>query len=747
MSDVYYAKSKLANGKQPTVKEHLDKVAQYAALYGRSLGMEAEAAIAGQFHDFGKYSEAFAKVLTRERQNVDHAFCGTTLLYIQNQKNGRLPSKMEPIMEAINGHHDGLIEIGQLKDLMKSNYLEDAPLTTLCGKESALNGKDAYVAAFTQFRKEHPDYIPPKIQSYPPALNLISMLQARMLFSCLVDADYSVSAADENENYFQETECISFDGEAWLQKLYEKRNAIRQSSTSDPDLNQIRDTVFETCGNAGEHCTGGLFTLTAPTGTGKTLALLHFALRHCIATRKKRIILVLPYLTLAEQNTRVYEEIIPEILVDHSQSEYTEETREMAERWSHPFIITTSVKFFESLFAYKPTDCRKLHNIANSVVVFDEAQSLPNDITDTTLQAVNELCSRYHTTMVFSTATQPDFAARPNVTWMPHEILPEHAKLYEALRRTEVIWRHREETKLTDIAEEMANENSVCTIVNLRRHAREIFTTLRDVCHCDADSLFYLTTDLCPAHRTAVVDAIKARLNAGKPCRLVATQCIEAGVDLDFQVMYRALAPLEAIIQAAGRCNRNGNADLGKVIVFTPEDEKTIYPETWYGNAAEIVKQLSTHGTIDIHDPAHIKRYYNELYYAAKDKAKLEKAVKDRSYEEVEKQYRLIDNRSVQVIIPYSEKREFFDTIRNEVLEQGITKKLMKDVSPITVSSYLSREQLLTLAEPIPYRLKGKRSEYESDFYILRPQCEKLYTEDMGLQVPENGVCVDLSEL
>ena len=171
---------------------------------------------------------------------------------------------------------------------------------------------------------------------------------------------------------------------------------------------------------------------------GKTLALLHFALRHCLKHGKKQIIIVLPFLTLAEQNAKTYSEIIPNVLVDHSQSDLPEEARELAARWSAPVIITTSVRFFEALFSDRPAVCRKLHNIANSVVVFDEAQSLPANLTSATLRAVNELCRRYHTAMVFSTATQPDFAARGDLNWTPREILPEHRELFEALRRVDV---------------------------------------------------------------------------------------------------------------------------------------------------------------------------------------------------------------------------------------------------------------------------------------------------------------------
>ena len=233
--------------------------------------------------------------------------------------------------------------------------------------------------------------------------------------------------------------------QALLKKLTEYRDGIRQSSTADRSLNTYRDRVFEQCGKMGDE-PEGLYTLTAPTGTGKTLALLHFALRHCQEHGKQRIIVVLPFLTLAEQSAEVYSKIIPNVLIDHSQSDLPEDAWELAARWSAPVIITTSVRFFESLFSDRPAACRKLHNIANSVVLFDEAQSLPANLTSVTLRAVNELCGRYHTTMVFSTATQPDFSARKNLTWKPREILPESGEMFRALQRVKVEWRFGEGT-------------------------------------------------------------------------------------------------------------------------------------------------------------------------------------------------------------------------------------------------------------------------------------------------------------
>ena len=253
-----------------------------------------------------------------------------------------------------------------------------------------------------------------------------------------------------------------------------------------------------------------------------------------------------------EQSEKEYCKIVPNILVDHSQKNLPKEIRELASRWDAPMIITTSVKFFESLFADKPGDCRKLHSIANSVVVFDEARSLPTELAPATVKAVNALCKRYNCSMVFSTATQPSFDALPDTEWKPVEIIPENKKLYDQMRRVHVEWRlykngerlNNRRTSLEQIADEMASETSVCTIVNLRRHARKLFDELKGRCDSD-EEVFLLTTDLCPAHRLAVVEEIKERLKSEpqKPCRVVATQCIEAGVDLDFNVMYRALEP------------------------------------------------------------------------------------------------------------------------------------------------------------------------------------------------------------
>lgn len=433
----YYAKSPNAQGHQETVKEHLQKVAALANEYGAPMELSAAAELAGQVHDFGKYTKAFQDVLKGTRTGVDHAISGAC--YLEGCYRGA--NGCRPLVEAVNGHHDGLTAYGAIKSELHA--IVDANKTACgnAGKDPSINSLDGLKEANAAFRKDFPTHRWPALPA-PPAAELESMLYTRMLFSCLVDADYTASAANEDDTYAERAEDRCFEPRALLEKLYAFRDDIRRNSAADPTLNAYRDQVFEQCGKMGDE-PEGLFTLTAPTGTGKTLALLHFALRHCLKHGKKRIIIVLPFLTLAEQNADTYAKIVPNLLVDHSQSDLPEEARELAARWSTPVIITTSVRFFESLFSDRPTVCRKLHNIANSVVLFDEAQSLPAELASATLRAVNELCGRYHTTMVFSTATQPDFAARKDLSWTPREILPEHRKLFDALKRVKVEWRQR----------------------------------------------------------------------------------------------------------------------------------------------------------------------------------------------------------------------------------------------------------------------------------------------------------------
>ena len=733
MDKVYYAKSRLPDGKQPTCREHLEKVAQLAGEYGAAFQQKGAARLAGQLHDAGKYSRRFDGVLRGTHTGVDHALGGAAILM---GMAGKYADSYGAVIEAINGHHDGLMDYGSLKSFCRQSVAEDEPVCCNGGKTAALAGAEEYKQAGAAFQRDFSDFRlerSVRLSLLPPSGNLADMLYTRMLFSCLVDADYSVSAADEHPGYLTAAEDTDFDPELLLQRLEAYRTQLGRESDAKDEVNCWRETLFRRCGAAGK-LPPGLFTLTAPTGTGKTLALLNFALRHCLAHNKRRIIIVLPFLTLAEQNAETYGKIVPNVLVDHSQSEPDDQAREFAQRWSAPFIITTSVKFFEALFAQRPTDCRKLHNIAGSVVVFDEAQSLPPELTSATLQAVNSLCRQYNCTMLFSTATQPDFRSLPGLDWRPTEINTAIPQMYRALRRTSVEWRLQTPVPLEEIAAEMDRESSVCAIVNRRDQARKLYRLL--LAEGNKNEAFFLTTDLCACHRREIVAAVKQRLRLGLPCRLVATQCIEAGVDLDFQVMYRALAPLDAIIQAAGRCNRNGlGGQSGRVIVFEPDEEK-LYPSIWYENAAHLVKLLLSRKKIDIHDPTDIRFYYEELFKQAAGAAALSDAIRKKDYQETAREYRLIKNRGVQVLAPAPGQEGLYQRLRAEALSTGIIGRWLREAAPITVATF-DLDALGEHAENIKYAARKGGVRLPSDHYLLLPGHTDCYTADMGLQFRE----------
>lgn len=498
----YYAKSKREDGTQEFVKEHLEKVSKKAGIFGEQIGSRKTAELCGKLHDFGKYSESFQDVLEGKRTHIDHALCGAAFLYclIGNKKSSFV---YRAAMEVINGHHDGLTGYDDLEAFLENSLRSGDPVECNNRKTVALAGQKQYQEASNAFLKDFPQFPSEglaieKVQKMEEIDESIDvMLYTRMLFSCLVDADYTISSEKELQK------ALEFEANQCLKALYEYKEELKKNAKGSLTVNALRDLLFERCGEAAR-LKEGLFTLTAPTGTGKTLALLNFALQHADEFKKKRIILVLPFLALTEQSYEVYSKIIPEILQDHSQSALDDRQREFAERWESPFIITTSVKFFQALFAQKPTDCRKLHNIANSIILFDEAQSLPANLLAATLNAVNALCTRYHCTMVFSTATQPEFKFIQGVSWKPIEIVPEYPMMYKKLKRTQVEWRMKKRIPLEEIAWEIEEQENVCVIVNLRRHAVELFEVLKSD-GCNREELFFLTTDLCPKHRSEVI--------------------------------------------------------------------------------------------------------------------------------------------------------------------------------------------------------------------------------------------------
>lgn len=722
----FYARTANSRGETETVDCHSNKVANYTEKNASHFGKAYEGKILGKYHDLGKYGILFQKVLAHEENKVNHEYAGS-LLVKKLYKNTSIELQV-----VIAAHHKGL------------NY-EDTTLIEQYFKENFMDryGRRMSISSFEEFKnmiqyfKKDVGFDNKSIENpkYDCCKNykIEKMLYMRMLLSALVDADYTASAEHFKEDFGQISTGASLDSKAYLENLNNFRNEIKKKSNADTKINRIRDQVFDACVEAAK-LTPGTFTLTASTGTGKTLALLAFALHHAKEWNKRRIIIVLPYLSIIEQNAKQYAKICPHLIEDHSQSTFDEITRLYSERWSADVIVTTSVKFFEGLFRDKPTDCRRLHNITNSVIIFDEAQSLPHNLVGSTIETINALCQNYNCSVLFSTATQPAYQFRKDLNWKPREIIGNIMSLFGETKRINVEWRLEKETSFETIAKEMSQSRSCCTIVNMKKHSVELFNLLKSRL-LEEEGLFHISTDMCVAHRKKVLEQINHHLKNGLPCRLVSTQCIEAGVDLDFDKVYRALAPLDAIIQSAGRCNRNGRLENGEVVVFVPSDES--YPDDNYGNAANIVKELAKEYEIDISNPKHIEDYYSYLFKNLKgDKEELVQAINNIDFSEVSKQYKLVSNEGYNVIVPYTHEKALFDEVLLLARESGLTPEIVKKARPVSVTVY--GDKVEEVAERLYFKPMGYgKKKGKSNWFILLDN--KFYNKDTGLQIEKTA--------
>lgn len=725
---MYYAHSANSAGNPEPLEEHLRKTAVLAEIFTSAFGEGNAGKLMGWYHDLGKASVLFQGVLKHDEHNVNHAAAGAYILKRVDMQTAR----------AIYGHHDGLVWfIGS--DLDRS-LKEEGSQDTQKGKRFSVSGNAQYKELSNYYRTLTD--IPKTI----PVLNkdansfykhLPEMLHTRMFLSCLCDADYSATASHEDEAIFEQVRHENkVDAEYILQRLGDFRKRIKAASNSNSELNSIRDEVYESCIKAGA-MEPGLFTLTAPTGTGKTLALLAFAAEHAKQHGKSRIIIVLPFLSIISQNTKIYREICGDVLESHSMAKCEESgiSRLIAERWDSPVIVTTSVRFFEELFKSKPADLRSLHSIANSVIVFDEAQSIPCELTGTTIESVRALCETFGCSVLFSTATQPAFDIRRDINFRAREIMDDTSDIYRRTRRVNINWRTSGRISLSEIAEEMSEQENVCCVLNRKDHTRKLFSELLKC--CSSDDVFHISTDMCKSHRDRVLNEIIDRLTKNLPCRLVSTSCIEAGVDLDFSKMFRALAPLEAIVQCAGRCNRNGRGS-GEMTVFIPDEEK-LYPTKSYENASNKVRLLLSRHEIDICDPAHIREYYSEFFTDKSydhDKPALVEAIEKHDFEAAEKEYRFIPQSGVNVLVPYSGERELFNELVSQAHANGISPQWMKLAAPITVSCY-REDKLRDIAEQCVMHYKGKVYDVPG-WYILHD--DKFYDEKTGLHFTDDSI-------
>ncbi len=551
------------------LEDHLRKVGQKAETYAETFGSGAWAKLAGRWHDLGKYSVAFQKMIYEANGmeahveyegaagKVNHSTAGALHAVEQLGVHGRILAYL------IAGHHAGLPDwykveapgaaLGErladtklLSDALKS----DVPARILAGgvpKQSPVGGSDGFA------------------------------LWVRMLFSALVDADfldtesfYDLDKSEQRGGYPLLTE---------LKKSFDVHMQKMSDEAEDTQVNRLRAGVLGDCRNAGL-LDGGIFSLTVPTGGGKTLSSMAFALEHAVKHSKARIIYAIPYTSIIEQTANIFRDIFGDSIIEHHSSldpnREDHKSRLASENWDAPIVVTTNVQFFESLFASRTSRCRKLHNITNSIVILDETQLLPPQFLQPILKVINQLATHYGVTFVLSTATQPalntmkDSFGNILLQGLDHvqEIISEPDALYRQLERVnvEMPTDFHQPRSWHDLANELAAYESVLVIVNSRKDARELFRLL-------PEGAIHLSALMCGEHRSKVITEIKQRLKEGMSTRVVSTQLVEAGVDLDFPVVYRALAGLDSIAQAAGRCNREGKLEKGKVVVFVPPKE------------------------------------------------------------------------------------------------------------------------------------------------------------------------------
>ncbi|HEY8489742.1 MAG TPA: CRISPR-associated helicase Cas3', partial [Dehalococcoidia bacterium] len=502
--------------------------------------------------------------------------------------------------------------------------------------------------------------IPPHATTGPHAAELF----LRLLFSALVDADYL-----DTEVHFRAEHAMTRGTAAPVAELWERfqrdqarlETAVRRAGRQEEPVIQARDAIYRACLEAAEQ-PPGLFRLTAPTGGGKTRAAMAFALRHALRHGHRRIVVAVPFMSITEQTADVYRRIFetdggPPVVLEHHSAAEPEDphgedfrrrevwARLAAENWDTPIVVTTTVQLFESLFAARPDRCRKLHRLARSVIVLDEAQALPSYLLDPILDALRELTAHYGVTAVLSTATQPAFEAIPAFrNLQATEIVPDPARFFRSLARVEYQWRFDRPLSWAEVADLLRGEPQALAVVNTKRDALALLDALDD------PEALHLSTLLCGAHRRRVLAEVARRLREGAPCRLISTQVVEAGVDLDFPVVFRAFGPLDAVIQAAGRCNREGRLARGRVVVFEAAEGRL--PQGAYQTGADVARVVLGRDGRDLHDPAVSQEYFQRLFQRVEtDRERIQAQRALLNYPETARLFRMIDDDTEHVVV------------------------------------------------------------------------------------------------
>ena len=647
---------KRRDGMVQTVRTHLCGTATLAEEFAAAFDAAEQGALVGLVHDIGKYSDAFQRRILADGPKVDHSTAGA----FECAKQGQNPAAF-----CIAGHHSGLPDMGSADDHTGKTLL------ARLNRAKELPDYSGWESEIVIPRASCPDYC-----NQSP---LTDAFFIRMLYSCLVDADYL-----DTEGFMGE-QTVRRGTETTVEELEARLdNYISGWYPPKVQLNEKRCEILDSCiRKSGQK--QGFFTLTVPTGGGKTIASLAFALKHARENGLARVIYVVPYTSIIEQTAETFRSILGDenVLEHHSGVEFDADERISereirmslaTENWDMPVIVTTAVQFFESLFASRSSRCRKNHNIAKSVVVFDEAQMLPIPYLRPCVYAISQLVEHYHVSAVLCTATQPALEGvfrEFSEQYTPVELCPPYLAKDPVFRRTEFV---QEYTLPWDaVAERMNEKHQVLCIVNSRKNAHQVFGQLR------GDGCYHLSTLMVPADRKRKLSEIRTRLKNGLPCRVVSTSLIEAGVDVDFPAVLREEAGLDSVIQAAGRCNREGKRDPATsiVTVFEPETKP---PALFRMNIAAARAAIRQCGGISAEDT--IDHYFRELLFLkgsdALDKNDIIKQMKAQTFpfRSIAEQFHLIEQNTVTVYVPTREGAALLDRRRSGEINRSLMRKL-----------------------------------------------------------------------
>ena len=641
-----YIGHKRKDGEIQPLKAHLEGVAELSARFADAFGAAAHGRQTGLLHDIGKYAAPVQRRMADPEHvgKVDHSTAGAQEAWGRKDMFAAF---------AIAGHHGGLMNMGSRGSVAMDGTLRGRMKNVLPGDCSAWKGEIA-VEGQSQF----PPWLSPE-DFFAPQFYI------RMLFSCLVDADFL-----DTEGFMRPDAPPRGGGEPLPALLKRLQDHVSHWFPAKNPFNQKRCDVLTQCAMAGS-LPRGLYTLTEPTGAGKTVSSLAMALTHAVANGLARVIYVVPYTSIIEQNAQVFRDILGDAnVLEHHANVALEEDKDdaaapaemrrrlAAENWDAPVIVTTAVQFFESLYASKTSKCRKLHHMANSVIIFDEAQMMPLPYLRPCVAAIAQLVKNYRATAILCTATQPalnglfhEFAPGLPI----REIVDDPQALFCYFKRTRFV--REGEVLNRELAQRLAESPQVLCIVNSRRRAQQVYDLMA------GEGVYHLSTLMTPEHRRAKLAQIRQRLAEGLTCRVISTSLVEAGVDLDFPEVWREEAGLDSILQAAGRCNREGKRPLGQSIVHVFAGEGGA-PKAF---AAQVAAMQNATEKREIDSLEAIRVYFEALLKfkgPSLDQEDILSLCRSMSLAEIAKKFHLIDSETVAVYIPSDENKALLEALR-----------------------------------------------------------------------------------